>query len=147
MSTADDDWREFAKRLNICAVCMNSAHPPDESGKRNFVPCRNCGTMLLFDSFGSLNYSVPKTIEQYLNKNRVFATIPKNLLELLPESVARENFAIPIAIRDEILIVGMLHPLLDILDKIRFVLNRNVLAVRITDGDFERLVRSYGKPV
>ena len=146
MSTADDDWKEFEKRLNICAVCMNSAHPPDDSGKHNFVPCNNCGTMLLFDSFGRLHYSAPESLEPYLNKNRVFTTIPDTVLELLPESVARENFAIPISIRDENLIIGMVHPVLDVLDKIRFILNRNVLAVKINDGDFERLVRSYGKP-
>lgn len=143
MSTAFDEWREFAKRLNICAVCTNYARPPDESGKHNFVPCENCGTLLLFDSFGRLHYAAPETLSQFLNKDRIFETIPDDVLALLPESIARENFTIPIAIRDNNLIVGMVHPVLDVLDKIRFILNRNVLAVKISNGDFERLVRSY----
>ncbi len=130
-------------RLNICAVCCEAAEPPDQSGTQNFVRCNKCGTLLLFDSFGRLNYSVPTSLETFLGQNRIFSTVPENALKMMPESVARENFAVPIATRDDYLIVGMVHPILDVVDKLRFVLNRNILAVKISDDTFNGLIHSY----
>jgi hypothetical protein len=39
-----------------------------------------------------------------------------------PESVAREKFIVPIADRHDFLIVGMVHPVLDIVENVRFIL-------------------------
>jgi hypothetical protein len=71
------------------------------------------------------------------------ATVPKNALELLPESAARENFAVPIATCGDYVIVGLVHPLLDVVDKLRFILNCNVLAVKIFEDTFDMLIRSH----
>ena len=97
----------------------------------------------MFDSFGRLIYSAPKSLETLLRPNRVFSTVPDGLLELVPESVARENYAVPIATHDDYLIVGMVNPVLDVVDRVRFVLNCNVLAVKISDDTFNQLIRSY----
>ena len=145
MSTADDSGWEFEKHSNICAVCMSIAQPPDETGIANFFRCHSCGTMLVFDSSRRLQYSAPESLEPLLNQNRIFSTIPESVLDLVPESVARENFTVPIGAQEEKLIVGMVHPLLDVREKLRFISNRDVLAVKISSSDFEKLVRSYGE--
>ena len=53
--------------------------------------------------------------------------IPQSVIALIPESVARENIVIPIAMVDERLRVAMSNALdLDIIDKLRFMTNRDV---------------------
>jgi type IV pilus assembly protein PilB len=53
--------------------------------------------------------------------------IPNSVIALIPESVARENVVIPIAMVDERLRVAMSNALdLDIIDKLRFMTNRDV---------------------
>ena len=53
--------------------------------------------------------------------------IPQSVIALIPESVARENVVIPIAMVDERLRVAMSNALdLDIIDKLRFMTNRDV---------------------
>jgi type IV pilus assembly protein PilB len=53
--------------------------------------------------------------------------IPQSVIALIPESVARENVVIPIAMVDERLRVAMVNALdLDVIDKLRFMTNRDV---------------------
>lgn len=53
--------------------------------------------------------------------------IPQGVIALIPESVARENVVIPIAMVDERLRVAMSNALdLDVIDKLRFMTNRDV---------------------
>lgn len=53
--------------------------------------------------------------------------IPQSVIGLIPESVARENVVIPIALIDERLRVAMSNALdLDVIDKLRFMTNRDV---------------------
>lgn len=53
--------------------------------------------------------------------------IPQSVIALIPESVARENVVIPIAMVDERLRVAMSNALdLDVIDKLRFMTNRDV---------------------
>ena len=146
MSIAGDSWSDFGKRLNICAICATPMHPPDQSGKNSFSSCDNCGALLLFDSLGRLEYSIPDSTERFLKENRVYTSIPKRLLKLMPESVARENHALPLATRNGVLIVGIVQPMIDTLEKIRFILGQDVLAAKITDDCFRKLIGSYDPP-
>ena len=53
--------------------------------------------------------------------------IPVSIIALIPESVARESAVIPIGLRDERIQVAMANANdLEILDKLRFVLNRDI---------------------
>ncbi|MBS0204024.1 MAG: Flp pilus assembly complex ATPase component TadA [Planctomycetes bacterium] len=53
--------------------------------------------------------------------------IPQSVIALIPESVARENIVIAIAMVDERLRVAMVNALdLDVIDKLRFMTNRDV---------------------
>ncbi len=54
-------------------------------------------------------------------------TIPQGVIELVPESVARENVILPMAEEDNALRVIVSDPLdLDTFDKLRFILNRKI---------------------
>ncbi|MBM4076173.1 MAG: type II/IV secretion system protein, partial [Planctomycetes bacterium] len=53
--------------------------------------------------------------------------IPQSVVSLIPESVARENVVIPVALVDDRLRVAMSNALdLDVIDKIRFMVNREI---------------------
>ena len=61
----------------------------------------------------------------YVNLSEV--VIPPSVVELVPESVARENVAIPLAESDGTLTVIVSDPMdYDTFDKLRFILNRQI---------------------
>lgn len=54
-------------------------------------------------------------------------TVPENIIELVPEAVARENSVIPIADEDNVLTVVVSDPFdLETIEKLRFILNRRI---------------------
>jgi type IV pilus assembly protein PilB len=72
--------------------------------------------------------------------------IPRTVVELIPESIARENFVIPIGIEDESIRVAVSNAMdYEVLDKLRFVLNRDVqVAVASKDSILAAINRLYG---
>lgn len=55
------------------------------------------------------------------------------ILQLIPESVARENFVIPVAESSDALLVAATSPIeLEVIEKLQFILNRRILAVPTT---------------
>jgi hypothetical protein len=74
-------------------------------------------------------------------------TVPPAVLELVPESVARENVLLPVWVEGAVLVVAVSDPAdLDTLQKLRFILNRDVrpvLAVR--DQIVAAINRHYGE--
>src|SRR5262245_48261531 len=74
-------------------------------------------------------------------------TIPPAVIELLPESVARENVVLPIAVVEGWLIVAVCDPAdFDLVQNLEFILNKNirvVLAVR--EQIVEAIDRCYGE--
>jgi type IV pilus assembly protein PilB len=73
--------------------------------------------------------------------------VPPSVLELVPESVARENVILPLAEEDGALRVIICDPNdIDTFEKLRFILNRRiepVLAPR--DAILEAINRHYGQ--
>ena len=72
--------------------------------------------------------------------------IPPSVVELVPESVARENAILPMAEEDGALRVIVSDPLdYDTLDKLRFILNRQVeIALAPRENILEAINRYYG---
>ncbi|HEX4149661.1 MAG TPA: type II/IV secretion system protein, partial [Pirellulales bacterium] len=72
--------------------------------------------------------------------------IPPAVIELLSESVARENTVLPLANVDGALKVVVVDPLdLDLQDKLRFILNRKVdIALSTREGIAAAINRCYG---
>ena len=83
----------------------------------------------------------------YVNLAEV--VIPPAVIELVPESVARENAVIPLAEGDGRLTVIVSDPLeIDTLDKLRFILNRQIdIALAPRESILEAINRYYGQTV
>ena len=73
--------------------------------------------------------------------------IPEEVIELVPESVARENGLLPLKEEDEALVVVMSNPLdIETLDKLRFILNRKIdLVLATKESIAEAINRYYGQ--
>jgi type IV pilus assembly protein PilB len=81
----------------------------------------------------------------FVNLNEV--VIPPAVVELVPESVARENAVLPLAEDDGTLKVLMSDPLdFDTREKLRFILNRNIeVALAPRDMILEAINKHYGQ--
>ncbi len=73
--------------------------------------------------------------------------IPPSIVELVPESVARENDILPMAEKDGALIVIVHDPLdYDTQEKLRFILNREIrISLAPRDSIHEAINRHYGQ--
>src|SRR5882724_8589276 len=82
---------------------------------------------------------------EFIDLNEV--VIPPSIVELVPESVARENAILPMAEEDGALKVIVSDPLdLDTFEKLRFILNRKVeIALAPRDSILEAINRHYGQ--
>lgn len=81
----------------------------------------------------------------YIDLNEV--VIPPSIVELVPESVARENAVLPLAEEDGALRVIVSDPLdLDTFEKLRFILNRKIeIALSPRESILEAINRHYGQ--
>lgn len=73
--------------------------------------------------------------------------IPPNVVEMVPESVARENIVMPVAADAESLTVAISDPMrFDVLDKLRFILNKDIKVVVAPDDAIQTAInRHYGQ--
>jgi type IV pilus assembly protein PilB len=74
-------------------------------------------------------------------------TISDRVIELMPESVARENAVLPLMIEDGSLTVAMSNPAdVDTMDKLRFILNRDIrVALTSRSKILEYINKMYGQ--
>jgi hypothetical protein len=74
-------------------------------------------------------------------------TVPPSVLALVPESVARENLAFPVALTEDKLTVALADPTdFETLEKLRFILNRKVRAVlALREQIIAAINRYYGQ--
>ena len=112
--------------------------------------------MKLADALTRLGYATDEDVmramaEQhgldYVNLSEV--VIPPSVVELVPESVARENVAIPLAESDGTLTVIVSDPMdYETFDKLRFILNRQIeIALAPREAIIEAINRHYGQTV
>jgi type IV pilus assembly protein PilB len=75
------------------------------------------------------------------------AEIPKAVTELVPESVARENVVLPLALEGNMMKIAMSDPTnIEVLDKLRFVLNRDIQPVLAPQEQIQEAInRNYGQ--
>jgi hypothetical protein len=74
------------------------------------------------------------------------ADVPRAIVELMPESVARENVWMPIEIVDRTLVVVALDPHPDLMEKLEFILARKAVAFRGERDDILAAIdRHYGQ--
>ncbi len=73
--------------------------------------------------------------------------IPPSVIELVPESMARENVVMPLALSGEAMVIAIDNPNnLEVIDKLRFVLNRDIeVQVAPKDAIQTAINRHYGQ--
>tara|TARA_B100001123_G_scaffold324697_1_gene364815 strand:+ start:5045 stop:6766 length:1722 start_codon:yes stop_codon:yes gene_type:complete len=81
---------------------------------------------------------------EYVDLNEI--TIPEQIIELIPESVARENVILPLGEEGDALKVIVWDPFdIETIEKLRFILNRRVeTALAPREGILESINRYYG---
>lgn len=82
---------------------------------------------------------------QYINLYN--ATIDEHIVELIPESVARENNIMPIGSTTAALTIGIANPAdFEMIEKLRFILNRTIHAVVASASAIQACInRHYGQ--
>ena len=112
--------------------------------------------MSLADALSRLGYATGEEVmramaEQhgldFVNLNEV--SIPPSVVELVPESVARENIVIPLSESDGRLTVIVSDPMdYETIDKLRFILNRQIdTALAPREAILDAINRHYGQTV
>jgi type IV pilus assembly protein PilB len=83
----------------------------------------------------------------YVNLNEI--AVPPSVVELVPESVARENVAMPLTESDGKLTVVVSDPMdYEAFDKLRFILNRQIeIALAPREAILDAINRHYGQTV
>jgi len=73
--------------------------------------------------------------------------IPPSVIELVPESVARENLVMPVAMSGDALLVVISDPMkYEVLDKLRFILNRDLKVAMAPQEAIQTAInRHYGQ--
>lgn len=73
--------------------------------------------------------------------------IPQSVIELVPESVARENTCIPVEFQGERLIVAVTDPMnFEVMEKLRFILNKDVELTSAPKESIQAAInRHYGQ--
>ncbi len=106
----------------------------DALAKLNYVPLIESSRAMA--EFGGFEFVDLATME-----------IPKTVTELVPESVARENFVLPLALEGNTMKIAMSDPTnIEVLDKLRFVLNRDIQPVLAPQEQIQESInRNYGQ--
>ena len=73
--------------------------------------------------------------------------IPRSVIELVPESVARENLVVPLALEGNVMKIAMADPSnYDTVQKLQFVLNKDIVPVMaVVEQITDAINRNYGQ--
>jgi hypothetical protein len=100
------------------------------------VPCLHCGTHLGFVNFSGTSHIYPT--------GDPFAPTIRELAELIPETVARENNVAAVAKAGRELWVAMSEPEdKETRDKLQFILNCNIECIDVPQGVIDSLLEAY----
>jgi type IV pilus assembly protein PilB len=108
----------------------------------------------LGDALISLNYvtasDVTRAMAEYHNLDFINldeVKIPEDIIELVPETIARENATLPLSLEGDALKVLITVPLdVETIEKLRFILNRQIqIALAPRENILEAINRYYGQ--
>ena len=110
----------------------------------------------LQDMLSKLGYATPAEVMsavaehhgmQFVDLNEL--EIPKAVIELVPESVARENLVLPLTLEGntlKIITADNLDPITTLIQKLQFILNKDIVPViAVADQITEAINRNYGQ--
>src|SRR5262245_22632909 len=144
MAKAPADFTSILLRKNVLG-------PDQLEEARNLA---TSGGMKIQDAIAKLNYATTEEIMSAIAEfhnlefvNLVDMTIPQSVVEMVPESVARENRVLPLSVEGNVLKIITSEPdNYDVLQKLQFILNKDIQPVL---ADREQIVaainRHYGQ--
>ena len=141
--------KEFAKILLKSGVVSKEQILDADSMARSANP-----RLTLAEALIKTGYATPQEVTSALAKHHRMEfvdldsiDIPDHVIELMPESVARENVVVPVSETDSGLAVAIHNPSnVNMLDNLRFILNRDVRPVLATRQAInEAINRNYGQ--
>ena len=118
------------------------------------VSLANSTGVKLQDALAKLNYASPAESSQAMAEKAgmqfvdlATLEIPKAVVELVPESVARENLVMPLGLEGNVMRIAVADPgNYETLQKLQFVLNRDIQPVlAIQEQITEAINRNYGQ--
>ena len=141
--------KEFAKILIKSGVVSKDQIIDADKMARSSSP-----RLSLAEALIKTGYATPEEVTSALAKHHRLefvdlskVDIPDHVIELMPEPVARENIVVPVSESDSGLKVAIYDPSnVDMLDNLRFILNRDVRPVLATRQAInEAINRNYGQ--
>ena len=140
MAKQSRDWTEILVRRGVVG--------PDQ-----LKEAQGLKGVLVEDALVKLTYATPEQVMkakaeqhgmEYIDLQEI--EIPAGVVELVPESLARENFVMPMSQETGSIKVIMCDPLnFETIDKLRFVLNREItIALAPKEAIVEAINRYYG---
>jgi len=144
MATQTRDYTEILLRRGV--VSLDQLSEAEAMARDSGKKVAECLVQLAYVS----GEDVMRAMAEHHNLDYVDlseVTIPEEIIELVPESLARENGILPMAIDDDSLVVIMSDPLdIETIEKLRFILNRRVeIALAPEENIQEAINRYYGQ--
>ncbi|MBA63139.1 MAG: pilus assembly protein PilB [Planctomycetaceae bacterium] len=132
--------------LKRSLVSPDQVTEAEELSRSNSIP--------LGEALISLNYATSEDVCRamaehysldYINLSEI--KIPEAIIELVPETIARENITIPLSEEGDALRVILADPMdVETVEKLRFILNRQIqIALAPRSGILEAINRYYGQ--
>ena len=144
MATQMSDFTEILLRRGV--VSLDQLSEAERVARDSNKKVADCLVQLEYASAEEVMRAIAEHHKlKYVNLTEI--TIPENIVELVPESVARENSVLPMDEEDDALVVLMSDPLdIDTIEKLRFILNRKVdIALAPQENIIEAINKYYGQ--
>ena len=144
MATQMGDFVEILLRRGI--VSPDQVSEAEQMARNNNSKLADCLIQLGYVSGEDVTQAMAEFHDlEYVDLNEV--TIPEEIVEMVPETIARENATLPWTInRDELKII-LSDPMdMETVEKLRFILNRQVqIALAPRENILEAINRYYGQ--
>ena len=144
MATGMSDFTEILVRKGI--VSPDQVSEAEQMVRETGMTVADCLTKLGYATGEDVMRAVAQHNKMdYINLSEV--EIPENIIELVPESVARENAVLPLDQDEDSLRVIVSDPFdIETIEKLRFILNRRVeTALAPRESILEAINRYYGQ--
>ena len=143
MATSMTNFSEILLRRGV--VSPDQVTEADQMSRETNSSLAECLTKLGYATGEEVTQALAEFHNmEYVDLNEI--TIPEQIIELIPESVARENVILPLGEEGDALKVIVWDPFdIETIEKLRFILNRRVeTALAPREGILESINRYYG---
>ncbi|MBP86551.1 MAG: pilus assembly protein PilB [Planctomycetaceae bacterium] len=141
MATRMGDYTELLLRRGV--VSLDQLSEAERMARENNKKVADCLVQLQYASGEEVMRAMAEHNKlDYIDLSEV--SIPEHIIELVPESVARENGILPMSEDDDSLVVIMSDPLdMETIEKLRFILNRRVDVALAPDESIQEAINKY----